>query len=190
MPQTTSGVVGVQFLLDGNNLVSEVTSSPYSVSWNTVTVGNGNHILTAVARDAAGNNATSSAITVNVNNDVTSPAVSITSPTGGNISGTITVTANASDNVGVTGVQFLLNGTNLGSEDLTAPYSISWNTTTLANNSYNISARARDAAGYTTMSVLGGSRCKQRHTGARCHCGCSHRVARRRYNQRHGNCKR
>ena len=56
--------------------------------------------------------------------DTTPPTVSVTSPAGGaTVSGTITVTANASDNVGVAGVQFLLDGANLGAEDTTAPYS-------------------------------------------------------------------
>ena len=43
------------------------------------------------------------------------------------------MTANASDNVGVAGVQFKLDGANLGAEDTTAPYSIAWNTTTATN---------------------------------------------------------
>ena len=66
---------------------------------------------------------------------------------------TINVTANAADNVGVAGVQFLLNGVNLGAEDIAAPYSVSWNTLTTANGIYTLTARARDAAGNTATSV-------------------------------------
>src|SRR5206468_659852 len=62
------GVAGVQFLVDGANLGAEDTASPYSVSWNTTTVGNGSHTLTAVARDAAGNRTTSSPVSVTVSN--------------------------------------------------------------------------------------------------------------------------
>jgi hypothetical protein len=62
------------------------------------------------------------------------------------VSGTITITADASDNVGVVGVQFLLDGALLGSEDTAAPYSINWNTESFANGTYQLSARARDAA--------------------------------------------
>jgi len=47
------GVVGVQFKLDGANLGVEVTSAPYTLSWNTATASNGQHTLTAVARDTA-----------------------------------------------------------------------------------------------------------------------------------------
>ena len=58
-----------------------------------------------------------------------------------------TVTATAADNVGVAGVQFLLDGANLGAEDTTAPYSIPWDTTGATNGSHSLTARARDAAG-------------------------------------------
>ena len=73
--------------------------------------------------------------------DPTPPTVSITAPAAGNVSGTINVTANASDNVGVVGVQFLLDGVNLGAEDLASPYSVSWNTTTATNGTHTLTAR-------------------------------------------------
>src|SRR5207245_763294 len=62
------GVAGVQFLLDGANLGAEVTAAPYSVRWDTNTAANGTHTLSARARDAAGNTATSAAVTVTVSN--------------------------------------------------------------------------------------------------------------------------
>src|SRR5437763_5348906 len=104
-------VAGVQFKLDGNNLGAEDTTAPYSVSWNTTTASNASHTLTAVARDSLGMLWTSDPVTVTVLNDTTPPPVSITSPASGTIvGGTISVTASASDNVGVVGVQFLLDG--------------------------------------------------------------------------------
>jgi hypothetical protein len=66
------GVAGVQFKLDGANLGAEVTASPYTLSWGTATAANGAHTLTAVARDAAANVATSAGVTVTVSN-LTSP---------------------------------------------------------------------------------------------------------------------
>ncbi len=146
------GVVGVQFLLNGSNLGTEDLASPYSISWNTTTVSNGTYTLTARARDAAGNTTTSTGVIVTVNNDILAPTVSITAPAAGTVTGTINVTANASDNIGVVGVQFLLDGANLGSEDVAAPYSVSWNTATATNGSHTLTARARDAAGNTTTS--------------------------------------
>ncbi|PYK92173.1 MAG: hypothetical protein DME36_14345, partial [Verrucomicrobia bacterium] len=63
--------------------------------------------------------------------DTTPPTVSMIAPSNGaTVSGTaVTVSANASDNVGVVGVQFKLDGANLGAEVTAAPYSFSWNTT-------------------------------------------------------------
>src|SRR5581483_7294370 len=146
-------VAGVQFKLDGANLGAEDTSAPYSVSWNTTTATNGSHTLTAVARDLLGLQYTSNAVTVTVFNDTTPPTVSITSPSNGaTISGTVTVTANASDNVGVAGVQFLLDGAALGAEDTAAPYSVAFDTTKVANGSHTLTARARDAAGNVATS--------------------------------------
>jgi hypothetical protein len=80
--------------------------------------------------------------------------VSITSPSSGQtVSTTVTVTASASDNVGVAGVQFLLDGANLGAESTAAPYSVSWNTATASNGSHTLTAIARDAAGNHTTSA-------------------------------------
>lgn len=112
------------------------------------------HTLTAVARDTAGNVTTSTAVTVTVFNDTTPPAVSLTSPaSGATVSGTITVTASASDDVGVVGVQFRLDGAPLGAEDTTNPYAISWDTTSASNGSHTLTAVARDGAGHTTTST-------------------------------------
>ena len=148
-----TGVAGVQFKLDGANLGSEVTAAPYSQSWNSKTVANGSHTLTAVARDASGNTTTSAAVVVNVANDVTAPAVAITAPAAAaTVSGTVSVAAAASDNVGVAGVQFKLDGVSLGVEDSTAPYAIAWSTTSATNGSHTLTAIARDAAGNLTAS--------------------------------------
>src|SRR5262249_18015863 len=59
----------------------------------------------------------------------------------------LAVSATASDNVKVVGVQFLLDGVNLSNEDTSSPYSITWNTTTASAGSHNLTSRARDAAG-------------------------------------------
>ncbi len=108
--------------------------------------------MTAVARDAAGNVTPAAAVPVTVDN--ASPTVSLTSPSSGaTLSGTVTVTASASDNVGVVGVQFRLDGVALGGEDTAAPYAIAWDTTTVINGSHTLTAVVRDGAGNITTSV-------------------------------------
>jgi hypothetical protein len=149
------GVVGVQFLVDGVNVGAEATLAPYSAPWNTLSAANGSHVVTAVARDAAGNRGTAAPVTVNVFNDtIAPPSVSITSPAAGaTVSGRVNVTANASDNVGVVGVQFKLDGANLGAEVTAAPYAVSWDTATATNASHVLTAVARNAAGKLATSA-------------------------------------
>ena len=149
------GVVGVQFLIDGLSYGSEDTSVPYSISMNTTSLSNGGHTIAARARDAAGNTRTATAVSFVVSNsDPTPPNVAITAPTSGQtVSGTVTLTASASDNVGVIGVQFLIDGLPYGTEDMAAPYSVSLNTTLLTNANHTVSARARDAAGNTRTAT-------------------------------------
>lgn len=150
-------IASVQFQLDGKNLGSADTVTPYTIVWNTYGVSQGYHTLTAVARDKAGNTTTSAPVTViigTVTADVTPPTVSISSPAAGTtVSATVTVSANAGDNVGVVGVQFKLDGVNLGAEDTAAPYSISWDTTKSSNGSHVLTAVARDAAGNLSTSA-------------------------------------
>jgi hypothetical protein len=64
----------------------------------------------------------------------------------------VTVSTSTSDNVGVVGVQFLLDGANLSVEDTTLPYSVTWNTTTATDGAHTLTGVARDAAGNTTTS--------------------------------------
>jgi len=92
--------------------------------------------------------------TADAQTDTSPPAVAITSPaSGATVSGTLAVTADASDDVGVAGVQFRYNGANFGAEATVAPYSVSADTTTVANGSYTLTAVARDAAGNAAVSA-------------------------------------
>lgn len=88
--------------------------------------------------------------------DTTAPTVSITSPsTGATVEGEVTITATASDQGGVAGVQFILDGAPLGSEDTVSAYEITWNTTLVSDGSHTIQAIARDISGnYATSSQV------------------------------------
>jgi PKD repeat protein len=86
--------------------------------------------------------------------DTVPPTVTLTAPAPGlAVSGTVSVAADASDSIGVVGVQFLLDGTTLGSEDATSPYGISWNTAGVGPGQHTLAARARDAAGNQATSA-------------------------------------
>lgn len=248
------GTVGVQFLLDGANIGSEITAPPYSISWNASLATNATHVLSARARDTVGNSAVSLPVSVTVSNsgpsvttsytpsapttqtgvvlqataiganisggsfyvdgvkqscnlgyvnagsfggscaltltagnhtlyatavntlgftgtsptvivsvtavssDTTAPTVSISAPASGTKAAkTITLSAQASDNVGVVGVQFKSNNggiSNIGAEVTTPPYNVSLNTAQLPNGGYNFFATARDAAGNIGTAAL------------------------------------
>jgi len=86
--------------------------------------------------------------------DTTPPTTSITAPANGaTVSGTaVSVTASASDNVGVTKVEFYLDGA-LKSTDTTSPYAWTWDSTTAANGSHTLVSKAYDAAGNVGTSA-------------------------------------
>jgi len=129
-------------------------STSWSYSWTPNTFGT--ITIKSRAIDDMGNvELPSAGVTVTVvSSDITPPTVAITAPTASaTVSGSISVSAAASDNVGVAGVQFKLDGANLGAEDTVAPYSILWDTTTAVNGPHTLTAVARDAAGNTATST-------------------------------------
>jgi hypothetical protein len=84
--------------------------------------------------------------------DSVAPTATITSPAfDATVSGMVTVTVDASDNVGVIGVKLEINGA-IVAEDTTASYAFPWDTTTVANGPHLLRAIARDAAGNITAS--------------------------------------
>ncbi len=88
--------------------------------------------------------------------DTTPPTTSITSPAGGaTVSGTVTVSATAADDVGVSRVEFFVDGS-LAGTDTSSPYAIGWNTTTAANGAHSLQTRAYDAAGNVGSSAAVG----------------------------------
>jgi hypothetical protein len=87
--------------------------------------------------------------------DTTPPSVAITAPAASaTVSGTVTVAAIASDDVAVVGLQFKVDGVNIGPEVAGQPYFVSWNTTTVADGTHVITAVARDGSNVTTSSPV------------------------------------
>ena len=85
--------------------------------------------------------------------DTTPPTVSLTSPAAGTeVTGSVILTATASDAVGVRSVAFLVNGNVIGT-DRSSPYSLSWYTGSTPPGSHTLRAQARDAAGNVGTSA-------------------------------------
>jgi len=87
--------------------------------------------------------------------DLQSPQVRIVSPTNGStVTGLVTVTAEAQDNVGVSKVKFYIDGTKVG-EDTSEPYQCNWDTVELTNDStHTIQAKAYDIIGNSGQSNI------------------------------------
>jgi hypothetical protein len=115
----------------------------------------GTYYYRVIAEDAAGNiSAPSAEAAGHALADTTAPTVSITAPAAGaTVRSIVAVTAVAADEVGVSGVQFKLDGADLGAEDTSAPYSVSWDTTAATAGAHTLSAVARDAAGNTRIAA-------------------------------------
>jgi len=143
-------VAGVQLKVD-NSLIVDDISFPYSTTLDTKTLSNGQHAITATARDTSGNTATAT-INVNVNN-ANLPTVSITSPLSNAVFTapvTITINANAADSDGtVSKVEFFANNNLIGT-DTTMPYSFTWSN--VVAGTYSLTAKAVDSSGLSTTS--------------------------------------
>lgn len=110
----------------------------------------GTYVVTLTVTDGSGNAGTAT-MTVTVR-DTTPPTVAITAPSAGaTVNGTVTLSATASDNVGVVRVEFRVDGVTLGNAT-SSPYTLSLNTATLTNGNHTLEAVAYDAAGNSATS--------------------------------------
>ncbi|MBU2110013.1 fibronectin type III domain-containing protein, partial [Patescibacteria group bacterium] len=88
--------------------------------------------------------------------DTIPPTVSITSPASGTTyttAQTVTINASATDNVGVTKVEFY-DGTTLVATDTVSPYTYSWSITSANNGTHSWTAKAYDTANNITVSSV------------------------------------
>ncbi|QLG09771.1 carboxypeptidase regulatory-like domain-containing protein [Deinococcus sp. D7000] len=159
------GVVKVTFYR-GDTEIGSDTTAPYEFKDNVTAAQNGSVIYRAVATDAAGNfGESTTTVTVNIGNtpaDTTKPTVKLAAaPKTVTFTGTVTLSAEASDDVGVTKVSFY-KGATLISEDTTAPYTATATVGPADGGTVTFRAVASDAAGNTaestdTVSVVTGT---------------------------------
>ncbi|WP_340120989.1 Ig-like domain-containing protein [Methylobacter svalbardensis] len=150
------GLQKVEFLINGTVITTD-TTSPYAASWDSTSVANGTVAYSVSAVDYSGNVADSTVNQLVVNNDLAPPTVAFNQPPtpteGAAVSGQVTLAATATDNVGVTRVDFLVNGSVVGSSTV-APYSINWNSLLNPDGPATIAATAFDAAGNGTSTPI------------------------------------
>lgn len=153
------GVAAVELYVGGERIGTD-DSAPFQFSWDTTAQPNGSISLEARALDAAGNQG-SAAITVLVDNpevveiDTEAPVVRILSPADGDtVSGTVTISLAASDNVGVTLLACYVNGRLLSVSNDVDSLDCRWNTRRQADGVHSLAARAEDAAGTGAMHFI------------------------------------
>ena len=147
-----------------NTSVAVDTSAPFAFSWDSTGALNGEANLVVRAYDAAGNAASSNMISVTVNNptqplivDTEAPVVSIINPVTGNVSGTVTITANASDNNGASGITLSIYVDNaLKATGTGSTLSTSWNTRSksVTAGMHTVKVVAKDAAGNSSAKSV------------------------------------
>jgi hypothetical protein len=144
-----SNATSVQYKVDGVNVGSALTTSPYSYTWSSTTVANGTHTISAVATNSGGSATASAAVTVS--NTTPAPTVSLTTPANNaTVSGQTSLSATATNALGV---QFKVDGVNVGAEVTTGPYTSTWDSTSVANGTHTVSVTARNAGGTTTATA-------------------------------------
>ncbi len=148
----SDGTITVVEFFEGTTSIGTDTSSLYRVTWTPLTTGTRN--LTARATDNLGAIDTSAAVSFTVTPppgaDTEPPTATLTAPAdqATDLTGAVTLTATAADNVGVVGVQFQVDGQNLGAEDTGAPYQDTLSATSgYTTGVHVLRARSRDAAG-------------------------------------------
>jgi len=145
------GVTLVEFRVNGEPF-GEARAAPYEKLWDPAGLLPTTYRLTAVAWDLAGNSRESAAVAVVVE-DVIVPTARITSPIDDDtVSGTVTIQATATDDVGVTKLELLrFDAAGVGTlvaTDLTAPYAFSMATAALQDGgTFRLVVRAHDAGG-------------------------------------------
>jgi hypothetical protein len=137
------GVTVVEFYVDGN-LVASTGAAPYTATLDSTKLSNGSHSLVAWAYDASNNIGKSAPVNFTTSNTIFDPVAPSVSASVTGSAGRIALNATATDNVGVTKVEFYVDGSLAGSSTA-APYTLAYDSTKLAKGSHNLVAKAYDA---------------------------------------------
>jgi hypothetical protein len=147
-----TAVGGVTFYINGAKIGSEVTSgsATFTTTWDSTATSTGAKSIVAVARDTSNNFATSSPVSFTLATDSTVPIVAVSLPTpGATAAGSaVTLIASSTDNVGVAGVTFYIDGTKINSEVTSSntTFTTVWNSLATSTGSHSIIAVSRDTS--------------------------------------------
>jgi len=146
----------VTIKVDGGTLCTAALSSG-AAACSTSALSAGTHsVVASYGGDSKNAASTSAMLSESITSvaDTTPPVVTITSPANGSTLGAMTtVTAKATDNVGVTSLSISVDGTVVSTTNL-GSISYKWNTKKVASGSHTITATAKDAAGNTGTSTI------------------------------------
>ena len=158
LAEDNNGIDSVDFFINNIRVFTDFTD-PYEYEWNTeLEFEDANHIIGSIITDIEGNQFEIPSISVFVNNipnDDVPPTINISNPVSGQtVSGMVNFTVNVDDNVGISQVEFFIDGYSFGvvTEE---PYSYLWDTTSnigVHGNEHALSAIVIDTAGNTSFS--------------------------------------
>ncbi|HEX8090116.1 MAG TPA: S8 family serine peptidase [Blastocatellia bacterium] len=148
------GLSSLALSIDGINRAT-LTGGPYTFDWDTASASNGPHVLTATAKDAAGNQSSSS-VTVAVDNraEAAPPQVTIISPASGTtVSNSVAVLVNATGGVPVAKVELYVDGA-LKSYSFNSPFANKWIAKKEAAGAHSLQCKAYDMEGRVAVSPV------------------------------------
>jgi hypothetical protein len=145
-------------LYKDSTIIGSSATNPYNFDWDTTKDSNGTHTLIAMAYDTS-NNRSSAVVSVNVQNvaippPLPPPTVVIQSPISGTTidASSVKLVAQVTSGASIVGVQFKVDGINLGPELTLAPYTLVWDTTNISNGAHVLTAVVRDTSGNSSVS--------------------------------------
>lgn len=148
----------VQVSIDTGSWETTTGTSSWSFNWDTTTMTNGEQALYVRAKDNSNEYSQIESITLIVDNGGNiPPIIYILSPTGGTVSGEVTIEGSASDLDGdntIEYVQIKIDEGDWEDVDEISEWSYTWDTTTLDDGNYTISARAYDGIDYSKVKSV------------------------------------
>lgn len=153
-----TGISNVSFIVD-QSFIGQMATEPFDVLWDTTPFSDGPHQIIVVATDES-NNSQLTVMDITVDNsagpppDTIVPTVSITGPTvGSDVSGMVSVEVDATDNVGIAHVFFIVDQTFVG-HTTTGPFQADWDTSSFSDGPHHIFVVAMDPSNNAQLAFL------------------------------------